>query len=194
MTIEIIEPKIVLATAHCKLHMTAIQRAAREPGGEILIPVLRDFLRWHGMTTAAADNLLKLIFQNVGWANVGDATGLVPSTVAGSMYVSLHTADPTVTGTQTTSEAAYTNYARQAIARSGAGFTEAAATAANAAAVNYPACGVTGSTVTFVGLGSALSGAGNLMASGALTSPASLAISNGITPSFAIGALTIGAS
>jgi hypothetical protein len=194
--IELVEQKIVQITAHARLHLAAMQQAIYEDPRQslIILPAIKDFLTWHGMTTAAADNLLKLFFQNTGWANVGDATGLVPSTVAGSIYVSLTTADPTVTGTQTTSESAYTNYARQAVARSGAGWTESAASAANAAIINFPACGVTGSTVTFVGLGSAVSGAGNLYASGALTSPASLAISSGITPSFAIGALTCVAS
>lgn len=179
--------------AHCRLHMTAIQRAHRQ--GVVVIPVLKDVLRWFGMTTAEAANLLKLLFQNVAWANVGDASGLQPSAAAGSFYISLHTADPTVTGDQTTSESAYTNYARQAVARSsGAGWDIASATITNKAAITYPACGASGSTVTYVGIGTASTLAGHLIASGALTSPSSLAISNGITPSFAIGALSVVAS
>jgi hypothetical protein len=67
-------------------------------------------------------NLLKLVFTNTTWANVGDATGLVGSSVAGSLYVSLHTASPAA-GDQTTSETSYTGYARVAVARSGAGWT-----------------------------------------------------------------------
>src|ERR1041385_2048787 len=56
-------------------------------------------------------NLLKLLFQNTTWANVGDATGLVHTTTAGSFFISLHTADPSA-GNQSTSETAYTGYAR----------------------------------------------------------------------------------
>ena len=36
--------------------------------------------------------LLKLIFQNVAAPNLGDASGLQPSTTAGNLYASLHTA------------------------------------------------------------------------------------------------------
>jgi len=144
------------------------------------------------LTDAAENALVLLLFNNTGWANIGDATGLRGSTSAGSFYISLHTADPGETGNQTTSEAAYTSYARVAVARSSAGFTITADTAANTAAVTFPACTGGSSTVTYFGIGTASSGTGNLIASGALT--ASLAVSNGITPSFAIGAMTAVAS
>jgi len=144
------------------------------------------------LTDAAENALVLLLFNNTGWANVGDATGLRGSTTAGSFYISLHTADPGETGTQTTSEATYTSYARVAVARSSGGFTITADTAANTAAVTFPACTGGSSTVTYFGIGTASSGAGNLIASGALT--ASLAVTNGITPSFAIGAMTAVAS
>lgn len=143
------------------------------------------------MTNAAEDALLNLLFVNTNWANIGDATGLRGSTTAGSLYISLHTADPGETGSQTTSEAAYTSYARVAVARSGAGFTVSNPNVSNAAAINFPACTGSTATCTHFGIGTASSGAGNLIASGALT--ASLAVSNGITPSFAIGALTVAA-
>jgi hypothetical protein len=62
-------------------------------------------------------------------------------------------------------------------------------TASNAAAVVFGACTAGSSTITHFGIGSDVSGTGNLFMSGALT--ASLAVSNGITPQFAIGALTV---
>lgn len=68
-------------------------------------------------------NQLKLLFQNLAWANVGDAGGLQPSATAGNLYVSLHTDDPGAGGDQTTNECAYTSYARVAVARSAAGWT-----------------------------------------------------------------------
>jgi hypothetical protein len=71
----------------------------------------------------AQSDLLKLVFQNIAMANVGNAGGLQPSTVAGSLFVALHTADPGAAGTQSTSEAAYTSYARVAVARSSGGWT-----------------------------------------------------------------------
>ena len=121
---------------------------------------------------------------------MGDVTGLPAAATVGSLYVSLHTADPTETGTQTSSEATYTSYARVAVVRSTAGWTVAGNTnITNAAAINFPACTGGSSTVTYFGIGFASSGTGNLQFSGALSS--SLAITNGITPSFAIGQLTI---
>src|SRR5882762_5387367 len=57
------------------------------------------------------------LFTNGSITLVGDATGLPASATVGSLYLSLHTADPGVTGDQTTSEATYTSYARVAVAR-----------------------------------------------------------------------------
>ncbi len=135
---------------------------------------------------------LQHYFQNTAHANVGDATGVRGSTVAGSFYISLHTADPGETGDQTTSETAYTNYARIAVARSSGAWTVTGDTASNAAAVTFAQCGASGATLTYFGVGSDVSGTGNLFFSGALTSQ--LIVSNGITPSFAIGALTVTAA
>lgn len=135
--------------------------------------------------------LAELIFQNVAMANVGNAGGLQPSSAAGSLYVSLHTANPGATGNQSTSEAAYTGYARVAVARSSGGWTVSGnqpAVVSNAAAVNFPACTAGTETETYFAIGTAASGAGQILCWGSLTS--SLAVSNGITPSFAIGALT----
>ena len=142
-------------------------------------------------TNAFETALLTLYFNNTDHANVGDAAGIQNSATAGSFYISLHTGDPGETGDQTTSETAYTNYARIAVARSGAGWTISGANCSNAAVVTFAACGVTGATLTHFGIGSASSGAGNLFFKGALT--ASLIVSAGITPSFAIGELDVNA-
>lgn len=141
---------------------------------------------------AAENSFLLLIFNNTNFANLGDATGLRGSSTAGSLYIALHTADPGEAGDQTTSEAAYTSYARVAVARSSAGFTisgTAPTKAANAAAVNFPACTGGSAVCTYFSVGLASAGASVIVASGALT--ASLSVSNGITPSFAIGQLSV---
>lgn len=133
-------------------------------------------------------DLLKLVFNNTTSALIGDATGIVGSTAAGSLYVSLHTADPGETGTQATSEATYTGYARVAVARTSGGWTisgTAPTQAANAAVITFPACTAGSNTITHIGIGASSSAAGKLLYSGALT--ASLAVSNGITPQFNIG-------
>lgn len=140
-------------------------------------------------TNSFESALLSLIFENANAANVGDATGLRGSTTAGVFWISLHTGDPTETGTQTSSESAYTNYARQSVARSTAGWTVASGVADNDAAITFPSCGATGSTVTHFGIGSDVSGAGNLFLKGALS--ASRAISSGISPEFAAGVIDV---
>jgi hypothetical protein len=140
-------------------------------------------------TNAFETDLLELIFTNANIANIGDATGLRSSSTAGVFYVSLHTADPGEAGAQNTSEATYTSYARVSVARSGAAWTVSGNAVDNAAAVNFPAATGGSSTITYFGIGTDSSGAGNLLFSGALNS--SIAISNGITPSFAIGDLNV---
>jgi hypothetical protein len=138
-------------------------------------------------TNAFEDKVLSLYLTNVDAANIGDAGGLRGSVTAGSLFISLHTADPGETGDQTTNESAYTNYARVAVARSLAGWTVASGVGDNDAAITFPLCGATGSTITHFGLGSATSGAGSRDMNGA----ASLVVSSGITPQFAAGALDV---
>lgn len=140
-------------------------------------------------TNVLENGLLSLLFENANYANVGDATGIRGSSTAGVFYISLHTANPNETGTQTTSEAAYTSYARVSVARSTAGWTVASGVADNDAAVTFPAATGGSETESHFGVGSDTSGAGNLFLWGAMT--ATLAVSNGITPSFAIGQLDI---
>ena len=77
------------------------------------------------------NDLLQLIFNNVDIADIGDAGGLQNSATAGSLYLALHTADPGEAGNATTSESAYGSYARQAVARSGAGWTVSGNSATN---------------------------------------------------------------
>lgn len=143
-------------------------------------------------SNAFENSVLLLIFQNSNIANLGDATGLRGSSTAGNLYVALHTADPGEAGDQTTSEATYTGYARVAVVRSSSGWTvsgTAPTQSANAAAVTFGACSGGSNTLTHFSVGFASSGASVIAASGALT--ASLAVSSGITPSFAIGQLAV---
>lgn len=140
-------------------------------------------------TNAAETAVLSLIFENANWANIGDATGLRGSSTAGVFYISLHTADPGETGNQTTNETSYTNYARVSVARSTSGWTASGNNCSNDSAITFPQCGASGATLTHFGIGTDSSGSGNLIFKGALD--ASLAVSNGVTPSFAAGALDI---
>jgi hypothetical protein len=144
-------------------------------------------------TNAFETALLQHIFQNADIALIGDATGLRGATTAGSLFVSLHTADPGEAGAQNTSEAAYTGYARQAVARSGAGWTVTGNNAANAAAITFGPCTAGTATVTHFGIGTASSGAGSLLFKGALGASISVSTSSNATQTFAIGALDVDA-
>jgi len=128
---------------------------------------------------------LKLIFNNTTMALVGDATGIVGSTGAGSLYFSLHTADPGEAGDQTTNEVTYTSYARVAVARTTGGFTVTGNAAALVAKVTFPAgTGGTG-TATHWGIGASSSGVGKLLYKGAI-SP-NIVCGNGVTPELTAG-------
>jgi hypothetical protein len=107
----------------------------------------------------------------------------------GNYYLALYTGDPGEAGAPNASEATYTSYARVAVTRNSGGFTCASNVASNAAVVAFPACTGGSNTITHAAIVTSSSGAGGqIVASGALS--ASLAVSTGITPSFAIGALT----
>lgn len=144
------------------------------------------------LSNASENDLLLLLFNNTNIANMGDATGVRGSTAAGSFYVSLHTADPSETGVQNTSETTYTGYARVAVARSGAGWTvsgTAPTQVVNAATITFGTSTVGTPTITHFGVGLESAGATRLLASGALTN--SQVINIGGVNTFAAGALVI---
>jgi hypothetical protein len=133
------------------------------------------------LSNAAETDILKLLFTNTTWANVGDATGLVGSGTAGSWFISLHTADPGEAGDQTTSEISYTGYARVAVARSTGGWTVSGNSVSPVSTISFgPMTAGTGGTVTFIGIGRASTAAGELLCSGAVTP--NITVANGVTP------------
>ncbi len=122
------------------------------------------------------NDLVKFMFQSVAMPSYG-----------ANLYVALHTADPGEAGSQALNECAYTSYARVAIARDNTGFAVSGNAATNASLVQFPTCTGGSETATHVSIGTASSGAGQILYSGALASP--LAISNNHTPQFAANAL-----
>lgn len=142
------------------------------------------------LSNAAENGLLSLIFENSNYANIGDATGLRGSSTAGVFYISLHTSTgPGEAGDQTTNETTYTGYARVSVARSTSDWTVSSGVCDNDNVITFGACSSGTPTITYVGIGTDSTGTGNHILNGALT--ASLAVSPGITPSFAAGALDI---
>lgn len=140
-------------------------------------------------STSFANSLLELVLKATTFADFAENDSSSPAT---NLYLSLHTADPGTGGAQTTNEAAYTNYARVAVARDGTGWTVTGAAAENAALVQFPQCGASGATLTHVAIGKASSGAGLVLWAGALN--ASLAVANLIQPQFSAGALDLAES
>lgn len=125
--------------------------------------------------------LLNLILNNAALANIGDASGLQPSAADGNLYLSLHTADPTDSGDQESSEITYTSYARVAVARTGSVWTVSAGSASLASPPAVFPAGTGGSgTATHFGLGTASSGVGVLLYSGAITP--NIVCGDGVTP------------
>lgn len=135
--------------------------------------------------------LLQHILQNADIANVGDATGLRGSSAAGSLYVSLHTADVGEAGSQTTNETSYSSYARVAIPRNsgGTGFGVSGNVGSNNAEIVFPTCGVTGASLTHWAVGVASSGAGMVLWKGSL--PSTFNVATGIAPRIPAGSFSL---
>lgn len=116
------------------------------------------------------NDLMLLLFNNTAITDIGDAGGLRATATAGSLYWSLHTADPGETGTAVTNETAYTGYARVAAARSGAGFTVTNNSVSPAANVDFGECTASpGGAITHFGIVNTSSGAGKLLYKGTVT-------------------------
>jgi hypothetical protein len=120
------------------------------------------------------NDLLKLIFNATAIANLADNAATSPLT---SLYVALHTADPTDAGNQSSSECAYTGYARQAVARTSGGWTVTGNSVSPNSNITFPNCAASpGSAATYASIGVAVSGATKILYSGALSSPITIAI------------------
>jgi len=122
-------------------------------------------------------------------ATLSSHLGTLSGSGNANLYVALHTGDPGEAGSQTTSEATYGSYARQAVARSGSGWTVSGNTAVNFATISFPECTSGSETISHVSIGTVSSGAGQILYSGALN--ASRLVSSGITLQFAASALTV---
>lgn len=138
-------------------------------------------------STATCNSIVNLMYRATAWANVADNAASSPLT---NTYVGLHTSSPAAgTNSQAENETAYTNYARVAVARSTGWDAASGGATANSATVSFAQCGASGATLTHVSVGVGSSGATAVWHYGALN--ASLAVSSGITPQFAAGALTV---
>jgi hypothetical protein len=120
-------------------------------------------------------------------AKVFKATALPWDAVA-NLDIHFHTADPGEAGLSTTAEATYGAYALVSVPRNGtASGWSGTNPVANAALIQFPQCTSGSNVLTHLSI--TPTGSTQILYSGALN--ASLTVSAGIQPQFAIGAITI---
>ncbi len=119
-------------------------------------------------------------FETALVAFVFNATPIAMLAGVTTFYVSLHTDDPTEAGNQTTFEATYGSYARQPVARTAAGFIITGDTANPATTITFPQCTSGNIEITHAGIGTDITGVGNLIYSGIVTP--NLQVQTGVSP------------
>lgn len=113
------------------------------------------------------NDLLQLVYNAVAIANLADNAAASPLT---SLQVALHTADPGEAGNQTTNETAYTGYGRIAVVRTSSGWVVTGNSVSPAANIEFGECTASpGGAITHASVGTAASGTGKILHSGALT-------------------------
>lgn len=128
------------------------------------------------------NDILGLIFNATAIADLAEDDTTAPLT---SLYLSLHTGDPGEAGNQTTSECAYTSYAREAVARTSGGFTVSGSSVTLTANVDFTAATGGTETATHFAVGTASTGTGKILYSGTVTP--NISISSGVTPRLTTG-------
>lgn len=131
-----------------------------------------------------------LLLNAVAIPNIADNAGTAPLT---DLYAAMHTASPAVGGSQTTSEAAYTSYARVAVPRDGTRWTVADLVATLVSDINFPEATGGTETLTHFSIGTDASGAGNVLYFGEIKDSGgtakSIAVSDGTAPRIKSGSL-----
>ena len=123
-------------------------------------------------------DILALIFNATAIADLAENDATAP---LATLYVSLHTADPGEAGAQTTSETAYTGYARIGVARTAGGWTVASGSVSPVANIDFGECtAAAGAAITYFGIGTLATTAGKLLYSGTVTPNITMAV--GVIP------------
>ena len=114
---------------------------------------------------ASSSDGLKLTYNATPIANIADNASVSPLV---SIFIAGHSADPGAAGDQTTSEIAYTGYARATVARTTGGFTVATpasggASVALVSSASLGACTAGSGTMTHFSTGVAVSGVSKVL-------------------------------
>lgn len=122
--------------------------------------------------------ILNLVFRAVAWANYADDAAGTPQT---NIACALHTADPGDSGSMSTSEAAYTDYARVDVARTTGGWSAASGGSVSpAATIQFPVGSGGSGTITHWSTGKTGGGAAPILWSGTVTP--NVVSGNGVQP------------
>lgn len=122
------------------------------------------------------NDFLKLIFNATAIADLAQDDSSGPAT---TLTVALHTADPGEAGTQSTSETAYTGYARVAVARTSGGWTVTGSSVSPVANIDFGECTASaGGAITHFSVGTGVSN--KLLYSGTVTPNITMAV--GVIP------------
>jgi hypothetical protein len=124
-------------------------------------------------SNAFETDLLGLIFNGTAIANLAINATSSPLT---NLFISLHTADPGEAGTQSTSETAYTGYARVSVARTAGGWTITGNSVSPVTPIDFPECTAGTSTITHFAVGVASTGASKILYKGTVTPNINVAI------------------
>lgn len=97
-------------------------------------------------------DILKLLFQNVALAGLGDSSGLQASAAAGTIYIRLCTDATTADSATVGTECAYTGYVAKGLAvnRSAAAWDVTANVAKNLAQILFGACTAGSENIKYV--------------------------------------------
>lgn len=133
-----------------------------------------------GFADSAEYGIMNLVMCGKAWANFADNAAVSPTT---ALWVGLHSADPTDSGTQASNEISLTGYTRVATSRStgAGGWTLSTAggviSVSPTANIDFPTLTSTSTGVaTHASIGLSSSGAGILIASGALSASINLGL------------------
>jgi len=120
-------------------------------------------------------SILDLLLNGTAIADLAENDSTSPAT---TITIALHTADPTDTGIMTASEATYTSYARETVARTSGGWTISGNSATLTANVDFTTATGGSETITHFSVGTGV--ANNIMYHGTVTP--NIVVTNGVTP------------
>ena len=139
-----------------------------------------------------SDDFLKLLFQNLAIANVGDASGIQPSAASGNLYLRLCTDAEIVDNATLGTECTYTGYVAKGIAvpRTADDWSVDSGQVVNLNEIIFGACTAGDENIRYVEIWKNNSDTTENYRVAWVKLEDDLIVTSGVTPKFSIGALT----